>query len=86
MAETPEASLTSRYFLYVMDRDGSNRRRLYPAEGELGLRGLPDFDIAPDERSLIVVNQGDLYWVNLNTGKARQLTADGSISFPRWAR
>jgi hypothetical protein len=33
-----------------------------------------------------VVNQGDLYWVNLNTGKARQLTADGSISFPRWAR
>jgi resuscitation-promoting factor RpfB len=86
MAETPEASLTSRYFLYVMDRDGSNRRQLYPAKGELGMRGLPDFAIAPDGRSILVANQGDLHLVNLSTGKSQQLTADGSISFPRWAR
>jgi resuscitation-promoting factor RpfB len=86
MAETPEASLTSRYFLYVMDRDGSNRRLLYPADDQLGLRGVPDFDVAPDERGIMVVNQGDLYWVNLSTGKPRQLTADGSISLPRWVR
>jgi len=85
MAETPEASLTSRYFMYVMDRDGSNRRLLYPAEGQLGLRGVPDFDVAPDARSIMVVNQGDLYRIDL-TGESQQLTADGSISLLRWAR
>jgi Tol biopolymer transport system component len=86
MAETPYASDTSRYFLYVMDRDGSNRQQIFPASGQPGIRGLPDFDVSPDGRSVIVVYQGDLYWINLNTGNTRQLTADGSISLPRWAR
>lgn len=86
MSETPYASDTSRYFLNIMDRDGSNRRLLFPADGQPGLRGLPDFDVAPDGRGLIVAYQGDLYWINLNTGLTRRLTADESISFPRWAR
>jgi hypothetical protein len=84
-AETPDASLTSRYFLNVMDRDGSNQRQIYPEKGQLGIRGLPDFAVAPDGRSILVANQGDLYWVDL-AGKPRQLTADGSISLPRWGR
>jgi Tol biopolymer transport system component len=86
MAETPYASDTSRYFLYVMDRDGSNRQRLFPNDGRPGIRGLPDFDISPDGRSVIVAYQGDLYWINVSTREPRQLTADGSISLPRWAR
>jgi resuscitation-promoting factor RpfB len=86
MSETPYASDTSRYFLNIMDRDGSNRRLLFPAAGLPGIRGLPDFTIAPDGRGLIVAYQGDLYWINLNTGLTRRLSADGSISFPRWAR
>ncbi|HTP10562.1 MAG TPA: G5 domain-containing protein [Anaerolineae bacterium] len=86
MAETPYASDTSRYFLYVMDRDGSNRQLLFPAEGQPGIRGLPDFDISPDGHSVIVVYQGDLYWINLNTELTRRLTVDGSISLPRWAK
>jgi Tol biopolymer transport system component len=96
MAETPYASDTSRYFLYVMDRDGSNRQLLFPAEGQPGIRGLPDFRVSPDGRSIVVAYQGgrsivvayqgDLYWINLNTGLTRRLTADGSISLPRWAR
>jgi len=42
--------------------------------------------IEADGRSVIVGYQGDLYWINLGTGEPRQLTADGSISLPRWAR
>ena len=86
MAETPYASDTSRYLIYVMDRDGSNRRLLFPTEGQPGIRGLPDFDISPDGRSVVIAYQGDLYWINLNAGLTRRLTADGSISLPRWAR
>jgi Tol biopolymer transport system component len=86
MAETPYASDTSRYFLYIMDRDGSNRQLLFPTEGQPGIRGLPDFDVSPDGRSVIVAYQGDLYWINLNTDLTRRLSADGSISLPRWAR
>ena len=86
MAETPYASDTSRYSLYIMDRDGSNRLLLFPTDGQPGIRGLPDFTVSPDGRSVIVAYQGDLFWINLNTGLTRRLTADGSISLPRWAR
>ncbi len=85
-AETPYASDTSRYSLYVMDRDGSNRQLIFPTDGRPGIRGLPDFDVSPDGHSVIVAYQGDLYWINLSTGNTRQMTADGSISLPRWAR
>jgi dipeptidyl aminopeptidase/acylaminoacyl peptidase len=86
MAETPYASDTSRYFLYIMDRDGSNRRLLFPAADQPGIRGLPDFDVSPDGRSVIVAYQGDLYWINLGTDLTRRLSVDGSISLPRWAK
>ncbi|HSD84913.1 MAG TPA: G5 domain-containing protein [Anaerolineae bacterium] len=86
MAETSYASDTSRYSLYIMDRDGSNRNLLFPTDGQPGIRGLPDFDVSPDGRSVIVAYQGDLYWINLNTGLTRRLSADGSLSLPRWAR
>jgi Tol biopolymer transport system component len=86
MAETPYASDTSRYMLYLMDRDGSNRRLIFPAAGQPGIRGLPDFDVSPDGRSVIVAYQGDLYWINLSTELTRRLSVDGSISSPRWAK
>jgi hypothetical protein len=69
-----------------MDRDGSNRQLLFPADGPPGIRGLPDFDVSPDGRSVIVAYQGDLYWINLNNGRTRRLSADGSLSLPRWSR
>jgi Tol biopolymer transport system component len=84
-AETPFASDTSRYKLYRMDRDGSNRTLLFPEAEAVGLDGLPDYDLAPDGRSLVVAYQGDLYLVNVNTGNMRRLTAEGSISHPRWS-
>jgi Tol biopolymer transport system component len=69
-----------------MDRDGSNRKLLFPDTDSVGIDGLPDFVSSPDGRSLLVVYQGDLYMINLVTNNVRQLTAEGSISKPRWSK
>lgn len=86
VAETPYASEASRYKLFIMDRDGSNRKLLFPDADSVGIDGLPDFVSSPDGRSLLVVYQGDLYMINLVTNNIRQLTAEGSISKPRWSK
>jgi len=85
-AETPYASEASRYTLRIMDRDGSNARHLFPEEGAVGIEGLPEVAVSPDGRSLLVVYQGDLYLINLSTDIVRRLTAEGTISHPRWSR
>jgi Tol biopolymer transport system component len=86
VADTPYASETAYYTLYMMDRDGSNRTRLFPIDDSVGLQGLPDFAPAPDGRSLLVVYQGDLYLINLTANSVRRLTAEGTISKPRWSK
>jgi Tol biopolymer transport system component len=86
VADTPYASEASRYRLDSMDRDGSNRTPLFPAAEAVGLDGLPEFTASPDGRNLLIIYQGDLYSLNLSTNLARRLTADGTISRPRWAR
>ncbi len=86
VAETPYASDASRYKLYRMDRDGSNRTLLYPALNDVGIDGLPEFTPSPDGRSLLVVYQGDLYIINLITNNVRRLTAESTISRPRWSK
>ena len=84
-AETPYTSDTSRYFLYSMDRDGSNHAQLFPDADAVGLDGLPDYNFAPDGRSLVVAYRGDLYVISLVTGNNRRLTAQGDISHPGWS-
>jgi Tol biopolymer transport system component len=85
-AEAPYASADSRYDLFRIDRDGSNRTRLFPAEDQPGLPGRPDFAPSPDGTQIIVAYQRDLYVVNIATGALQQLTTEGNISSPRWAR
>jgi len=85
-AQAPYASADSRYDLFRMDRDGSNRTQLFPAEGQPGLPGRPDFAVSPDDTSILVAYQRDLYLVNVLTGAAQQLTTEGNLSSPRWAR
>jgi hypothetical protein len=85
-AEAPYASADSRYDLFRMDRDGSNRTRLFPAENQLGLPGRPDFAASPDNTSILVAYQRDLYLVNVLTGAAQQLTTEGNLSSPQWSR
>ena len=85
-AQVPYASADSRYDLYRIDRDGSNRTRLFPDEGKPGLPGRPDLTVSPEGLRILIAYQRDLYLVSITTGQAQQLTAEGNISSPRWSR
>ncbi len=83
----PQKSEISRYRLWVMDRDGSNRRQIFPPEGGLGL--MPQHVVwspaAVDGHFLLaVIYQGNLYLVNADNGKFQQLTGDGLITRLAW--
>ncbi len=84
----PDQSETSRYNLNIMDRDGSNRKRLYPGEG---LQGLDPQTIVwsptPDENGenwIGFIAQGNLMLVNAVQGTIKQVTGDGSITRLTW--
>lgn len=84
-ARSPYASAASGYDLYVMDRDGSNRRLLFPSEGEPGLRYYSGAVAwGPGGEHLIVVYQGDLYRIAVEDGAAQPLTAEGNVTTVRW--
>jgi hypothetical protein len=83
-ALTPLESESSRYRLGVIDRDGSNLRLLFPAEGEPGLE--PHRAAwSPDGERLAVIYQGDLWVVDVATAQAHRLTSDGQVSAIDWS-
>ena len=73
----------SGYRLAIMDRDGSNRRVIYPPEDQPGLSAQV-FAWSPDGRQIALVQQGNLFLVDVVTGLAQQLTADSLSSTPQW--
>lgn len=83
-ARIPHDSQNSRYDLYVMDRDGSNQRQVFPPAGREGLVA-PDLAWSPDGKSLVIAHEGNLYLVDTIDGEWAQLTADGHSGQPRWA-
>jgi hypothetical protein len=85
----PAQSDVSRYKLVIMDRDGSNRRVLFPPEGSQGLE--PQTPVwAPQPISttegdfVAVVYQGNLWLIDVAAGAAHQVTGDGLISKIDW--
>lgn len=83
-ARYPASSQDSRYDLYLMDRDGSNRHLIFPPPGESGVR-VPRVSWSPDASQLAVINNGDVYLVDLTSDRAYQITGDGQCSQPHWA-
>jgi len=83
-AMAPLESESSRYRLVVVDRDGSNLRTLFPAEGE---PGLEPHQVAwsPDGERLGVIYQGDLWIVDVASGQSHRLTSDGQVTAIDWA-
>jgi Tol biopolymer transport system component len=77
-------SEASRYRLAVIDRDGSNLRMLFPAEGE---PGLEPHRVAwsPEGQRLAVIYQGDLWIVDVATTQAHRLTSDGQVTAIDWS-
>jgi Tol biopolymer transport system component len=84
-AQSPRNSQDSRYELFVMDQDGSNKRRLFPPEGLMGLIA-PDVAWSPWGDAVIVVYEGNLYRIGADSAQLDLLTADEQGSSPRWAR
>jgi len=82
-ARSPYASQTSGYDLYLMDRDGSDRRPLFPPEEEIGLE-YPEIAWGPGGDRLTVVYQGNLYLIYVTDGEVHQLTDEGSVTAVRW--
>ena len=73
----------SRYALFVMDRDGSNRTKTFPQSDENGLQ-VVQVAWSPDDSQLVAVRDGDLWLYNLGLGVWLPLTANGDTRLPRW--
>jgi hypothetical protein len=80
-ASSPLESDDSRYWLVVMDRDGSNRNTLFPPEGEIGLEPH-ELAWSPIGTQLVLIHRHDLWIIDAATGAGQQVTGDGqAIAF-----
>lgn len=84
LAQQPHESEHSRYDLFVMDRDGSNPRRLYPPPGEMGLVAPPKIAWSPTGRQMLLIRGGNLILLDVGSGLTKQLTGDAGASLLRW--
>ncbi|MGQ9628127.1 MAG: G5 domain-containing protein [Anaerolineae bacterium] len=84
-AQTPRSSASCLYDLYIMDRDGSNKARLFPTGDEPGLT-ITQVAWSPEGDKLVFVYEDNLYLLDLKGGRPLQLTSDGFSSQPRWAK
>jgi hypothetical protein len=85
----PGQSETSRYRVVVMDRDGSNRRTIFPPSDAPGLDPqTPVWSPQPIEGQvgdfIAVTYQGNLWLVDSGSGQAYQITGDGLVTNLDW--
>ncbi len=85
----PEQSDTTRYRLVVMDRDGSNRREIFPAPDSPGLQ--PQQVVwAPQPLNgqvgdfITLIYQSNLWLIDSGNGQAFQVTGDGLVIRVDW--
>lgn len=83
-AVDPLQSVNSRYAIEVIDRDGSNSRRIFPFREEPGVR-LPELVWSPDGAELLFIYGGNLHLTRSDGGPPKQLSTDGQASHPQWA-
>jgi hypothetical protein len=85
----PEQSEISGYRLFVIDRDGSNPRSLFPGEGEAGLKPQqvvwsPATLSLDGKFGIAVVYNGNIWIINTSAGITQQITSDGLVSRIDW--
>jgi resuscitation-promoting factor RpfB len=85
----PDQSETSRYRLVAMDRDGSNRRSLFPPSDAGGLEPqTPVWAPQPIQGQtgdfVAVVYQNNLWLIDSGSAQAYQITGDGLITNIDW--
>lgn len=85
----PDQSETSRYRLVVMDRDGSNRRVLFPSADSPGLDPqtpvwAPGAIQGQTGAFVAVLYQGNLWLIDSGSGQSYQITGDGLTTRIDW--
>ena len=85
----PEQSETSGYRLLTIDRDGSNKRSLFPEEGAVGLEPQkvvwsPTIMESSGDFSIAVIYNGNIWIIDAVSGTAQQITGDGLTSRVDW--
>ncbi len=85
----PEQSETSRYRVVVMDRDGSNRRTVFPANDAPGVEPqtpvwAPEAIQGQSGDFIAVIYQGNLWLVDSGNDQAYQVTGDGLVTRIDW--
>ncbi len=88
-ALSPTQSGTSGYQLVIMDRDGSNRRTIFPEPGSPGLSPQTPLwapiPLSEQEGDFVaVIYQGNLWLIDAATGTGHQVTGDGLIQKLDW--
>lgn len=84
----PSQSENSKYRLMIMDRDGSNRRLLFPVEGAgiepQRVEWSPKALQGKTDNAIAFLYQNNLWMVDASTGEAWQVTSDGLTSNIDW--
>jgi hypothetical protein len=85
----PDQSESSGYRLFVADRDGSNKRSLFPADGAVGLEPQrvvwsPTEMESSEEFAVALIYNGNVWIINAITGSAQQITGDGLTNRVDW--
>jgi Dipeptidyl peptidase IV (DPP IV) N-terminal region len=73
----------------VADSDGSNPRSIFPPSDKPGIRPLDDGSIlawGPAGGQIALVYQGDIYVVDVASGRGTNVTITGNAQMPRWVR
>ncbi|MCB0191049.1 MAG: G5 domain-containing protein [Anaerolineae bacterium] len=83
-ALTPLQSVNSRYRIMTVDRDGSDRRQIFPFNEEIGVQ-IPELAWSPDNENLLFTYNGNLFITSRQGGLPRQITTDGQVTHPRWS-
>lgn len=87
----PGQSHTSRYLVMVMDRDGSNRRQIFPKEEMPGIEPRENWAAwspqpfgEKNHLALALIYEGNLWLVDVIDGSSYQVTGDGLITRLIW--
>jgi Tol biopolymer transport system component len=76
----------SRYGLSVMDRDGGNKKQIFPTPANESGLSVVQVAWSPNGKQLIAVRDGDLWLCDFATARWSQLTANGASALPRWGK
>ncbi len=82
-AVNPLQSVDSRYSIQLMDRDGSNKRQLFPFQTEPGVQ-FPELVWSSEKDDLLFTYNGKLFLTTTRGAPPQQLMTDGQATLPQW--